>query len=199
MFTDYDVYGEDNDDQPLDLGIENEESSIKIKTKKLKGGEHKQGDKKDNKPIEAFILGDETAYTELQLRVKEQPEESEEKENFINFGQEQEVGKVTIAVEKQMAIRETNSPKLNSNATDYGEEGKQSEIKIGHENIPARDLFRLSKHILLGIVVLYVLSAAAFVGLDENKNAANVWEFSKVFLSSISTLVLGYYFGKKDK
>lgn len=67
-------------------------------------------------------------------------------------------------------------------------------------DVTAKDLFELGKRILLAVLFLLVFVSGARIGYDDSLSGVKeVWEFSKVFLSSIVSLILGYYFGDKKK
>lgn len=71
-------------------------------------------------------------------------------------------------------------------------------LGISSEHVSARDIFKLAKYILAVAAVLYFIVGGCriFLGTEGVKE---VWEFSKVFLSSIISLVLGLYFGHGHK
>lgn len=63
-------------------------------------------------------------------------------------------------------------------------------------DVTALDKFRLAKLILIFSAILYVLVIVAYIVLPEK--AKEVWEHAKVVLNSIVTLVIGFYFGRKE-
>lgn len=65
------------------------------------------------------------------------------------------------------------------------------------ETVSDQDIFKLAKTILLFVFIIFVIIAVLRMVLDENEGVIDVWEYSKVILNSISSLVLGLYFGKK--
>lgn len=64
-------------------------------------------------------------------------------------------------------------------------------------NVTAFDKFRLAKLILIFSAILYVLAAVAYILIPEKTK--EVWEHAKVVLNSIVTLVIGFYFGRKER
>jgi len=64
------------------------------------------------------------------------------------------------------------------------------------------DIFNLAKKILAVCAVIFILLAmyrmSPSAALNED-GVKDVWDFSKVALNSIVSLVLGLYFGKKSK
>jgi len=64
------------------------------------------------------------------------------------------------------------------------------------------DIFKLAKGILIVAASIYVLFALIRIfyndGSSENSGVKEVWEYSKVVLNSIVSLVLGLYFGSKQ-
>jgi hypothetical protein len=81
----------------------------------------------------------------------------------------------------------------------YGEEPNEdtsAELFI-KEDVSDMDIFRLAKSILLCVFFLFIAIAICRIFCTENKGITDVWEFSKTILNSVSSLVLGLYFGKK--
>jgi hypothetical protein len=64
------------------------------------------------------------------------------------------------------------------------------------------DIFKLAKGILIVAAGIYVLFALIRIFYNdasgENSGVKEVWEYSKVVLNSIVSLVLGLYFGSKQ-
>lgn len=85
---------------------------------------------------------------------------------------------------------------------EFGSEEEQPafEIEKQKETVNPYDVFRLAKGILISSVILYVVFATLRIFTpDCNKDGAKeVWEYSKVILNSIVSLVLGLYFGTKQ-
>lgn len=85
-------------------------------------------------------------------------------------------------------------------AVDFGVEAVRSNLgNVFGKEVSAKDIFLLGKKILLAILILFICISAIRISLDPKDGPKEVWEFSKVFLSSIVSLVLGYYFGDKKK
>jgi len=88
---------------------------------------------------------------------------------------------------------------------DFGAEPETSAFKIKKEkdNVSPYDIFRLAKGILIvaaGIYVLLALIRIFYPGNSSNdEGIKEVWEYSKVLLNSIVSLVLGLYFGSKQE
>lgn len=72
-------------------------------------------------------------------------------------------------------------------------------LQLETEPLPPEMLFRFGKQVLLVVAVLLVAVSATRIALDGNESAKQVWEYATVFLNSVASLVLGYYFGKRDK
>jgi hypothetical protein len=71
-------------------------------------------------------------------------------------------------------------------------------LKIENVPVTEKDIFNLSKYILLAAALMYIAVAIARAN-SETAGIKEVWEYSKVFLNSIISLVLGLYFGRKEK
>jgi hypothetical protein len=67
--------------------------------------------------------------------------------------------------------------------------------------VTEQDIFKLGKIILLVCAILFVMVAALKMLSDPSHAQAvnDVWEFSKIILNSLTSLVLGLYFGKKTQ
>lgn len=84
---------------------------------------------------------------------------------------------------------------------DFGTEQENPPLNIKIEKIEVNpyDIFRLAKSILLVAAIIYLLLALIrifYPGASGNtEGIKEVWEYSKVFLNSIVSLVLGLYFG----
>ncbi|GAC1417354.1 MAG: hypothetical protein NVS1B13_14270 [Flavisolibacter sp.] len=84
---------------------------------------------------------------------------------------------------------------------DFGSEDitRISSLEISAD-VTNQDIFKLAKRILLFCAIIFIIVAFLRSYFDEkNKGVAEVWDYSKVILNSITSLVLGLYFGKKDK
>lgn len=81
--------------------------------------------------------------------------------------------------------------------------GTESPIKqpfeVEKENVTGRDIFKLAKQILLFCAIIFVIIGTLRAFLEDSKGISEVWEFSKIILNSITSLVLGLYFGRKEK
>ena|ERR1700761_5664262 len=89
-------------------------------------------------------------------------------------------------------------------AIDLGEEPVISSLTIKKEkdDVNPYDVFRLAKGILIVAASIYLLLALIRIFYDgscANEGIKEVWEYSKVFLNSIVSLVLGLYFGAKQE
>ncbi len=78
-------------------------------------------------------------------------------------------------------------------------------IKIEKSDVNPYDIFRLAKGILIVATGIYLLLALirifypANTNSNSNEGVKEVWEYSKVFLNSIVSLVLGLYFGSSQE
>lgn len=71
-------------------------------------------------------------------------------------------------------------------------------LGLGKSTVNDIDIFNLAKAILLICACLYILFALIRVFDVYNPEAVKeVWEYSKVILNSIVSLVLGVYFGSR--
>jgi len=66
------------------------------------------------------------------------------------------------------------------------------------KDVSDKDIFQLAKKILIWCAILYIIVATARI-FFENKGTIEVWDYTKVVLNSIVSLVLGLYFGSKRK
>ncbi len=83
---------------------------------------------------------------------------------------------------------------------DFGTEPKADDKAYAYnKQLSDRDIFDLGKKILFSILVLFICVSVVHMIFDKYEGVKEVWEFSKVFLSSVVTLILGYYFGDKKK
>lgn len=71
------------------------------------------------------------------------------------------------------------------------------QLRVESSKVSERDIFRLAKLILIICTGIYVLIALSKIFLEKEKGIDDVWEYSKVVLNSIVSLVLGLYFGQK--
>ena len=89
----------------------------------------------------------------------------------------------------------------NEGVQNWGEEDRTGpEIKSEPDKVSDWHIFVLGKYILLVCAILFALVAAlrAFGG-DDSKGIADVWDFSKTILNSITSLVLGSILAKEAK
>jgi hypothetical protein len=99
--------------------------------------------------------------------------------------------------------QEPNQP-LSTDIEDFGTESEADShaIKIISEpkDVSDKDIFKLAKWILAVCAGFFLLIIILRVSLDQqNKGAIEVWEYAKVLLNSIISLVLGLYFGAKKR
>ena len=81
---------------------------------------------------------------------------------------------------------------------EFGEEQANTEnLQLVTSKVSERDIFKLAKVILLVCSVFFVIIAMFKIFMNDAKGISEVWEYSKVFLNSIISLVLGLYFGHK--
>jgi len=83
---------------------------------------------------------------------------------------------------------------------------KQDSFSVQKSDVNSWDIFLLAKWILavsasiyliLGLIRIYFPGVKLADGTYDNEGIKEVWEYSKVFLNSIISLVLGLYFGAK--
>ena len=76
-------------------------------------------------------------------------------------------------------------------------------IEKKKDDVNAYDIFRLANWVLGVAAGVYILIAATRIFYSGNScntdGVKEVWEYSKVFLNSIVSLVLGLYFGSKHE
>jgi len=82
---------------------------------------------------------------------------------------------------------------------EFGVEEIRKTLEISKTEVSNQDIFKLAKRILLFCALTFMLVATLRAILDDSKGIIDVWEFSKIVLNSITSLVLGLYFGKRDK
>ena len=87
----------------------------------------------------------------------------------------------------------------NQTPVEFGTEETNKKLEVKREDVTGQDIFKLAKRILLFCAIIFIVIATLRSILDDNKGITEVWEYSKIILNSISSLVLGLYFGKKDK
>lgn len=90
------------------------------------------------------------------------------------------------------------------NILDLGtEDSLNSSVKFERQHVNSYDIFRLAKRILLACAIIYVMLASVRIFYSgetgNNEGIKEVWEYSKVLLNSIVSLVLGLYFGSKHE
>jgi hypothetical protein len=85
------------------------------------------------------------------------------------------------------------------NVESFPDEPQNDPLKFAFvkENVSDRDIFKLAKNILLCVFIAYIGIAICRIYCTDAKGITEVWEYSKVILNSIASLVLGLYFGKK--
>ncbi len=92
----------------------------------------------------------------------------------------------------------TSSEEFPDEVTNYpGEDPGISPLEI--EPVSPEMLFKFGKQILAVVAVLFVAGSTVRIWLHDNEGAKEVWGYATVFLNSVASLVLGYYFGKRDK
>lgn len=81
----------------------------------------------------------------------------------------------------------------------FEDPGEETSGKIFTEKaeVSPLDKFKLAKLILIFATLLYVLAAIAYILIPEGTR--EIWDHAKVLLNSIVTLVIGFYFGSKEK
>lgn len=82
---------------------------------------------------------------------------------------------------------------------EFGTQELEKTLEVKKEGVSGQDIFKLAKRILLTCAILFVLVATLRATLEESKGIVDVWEYSKIILNSITSLVLGLYFGNKGK
>lgn len=84
----------------------------------------------------------------------------------------------------------------------FGVEPEQeSYIQKEKVNVSPYDVFKLGTWVLLTSTIIFVVFAMIRIFYHDDKNEdaiKEVWDFSKVLINSIVTLVLGLYFGRKE-
>jgi hypothetical protein len=91
---------------------------------------------------------------------------------------------------------------MSTEPQDFGSAKQESRIIKEKSEVNPYDIFRLAKRILLvaaGVYLLLALIRIFYPGTACNPDGVKeVWEYSKVFLNSIVSLVLGLYFGSSQ-
>ncbi|MCY7349824.1 MAG: hypothetical protein LH606_04045 [Cytophagaceae bacterium] len=72
-------------------------------------------------------------------------------------------------------------------------------VQFETEPLPPEMLFKFGKQVLAVVALMLVAVSATRIALNGNDSAKQVWDYATVFLNSVASLVLGYYFGKRDK
>ncbi len=80
---------------------------------------------------------------------------------------------------------------------EFGTQELEKTLEVKKEDVTGQDIFKLAKRILLTCAIIFVLVASFRAILPESKGVVDVWEFSKIILNSITSLVLGLYFGNR--
>ncbi len=89
------------------------------------------------------------------------------------------------------------------NFLNFGEEKNAvtTSTQIVSNTVSDRDIFQLAQNILISAVLLYLILAVLTMiwGWNSTKYdiVKEIWDYSKVFINSIISLVLGLYFGNK--
>jgi hypothetical protein len=81
----------------------------------------------------------------------------------------------------------------------FGTEEVLNTLKVEKEAVSERDIFKLGKQILLVCAIVFVLVATLRATLEDSKGIIDVWDYSKIILNTITSLVLGLYFGNRGK
>ena len=88
-----------------------------------------------------------------------------------------------------------SNEKSQKQTEDWGsDEGGRLDIKA--QDVSEKDKFKLATRILLVAAIAYMLIAICYIVSFPGK-MVDVWDYSKVFLNSLISIILGYYFGKK--
>lgn len=108
--------------------------------------------------------------------------------------------------ESAQAASDTKAPSAGNAGTSAGANNSSPGFTLEEGNVSQKDIFRLAKSILLIATAVYLLMALLRIFLpspDPAKGGADnmkdVWDYTKVFLNSIISLVLGLYFGAKKE
>lgn len=67
------------------------------------------------------------------------------------------------------------------------------------ENVTPKDKFKLAARILAFAAVFFVVFALLESFFSDHDGVEKVWDFASVALNSIVSLIIGYYFGTKDR
>jgi hypothetical protein len=71
------------------------------------------------------------------------------------------------------------------------------------DDVSPKDVFRFAKQVLLYLLGLYTLIAVSYLVFSQingNKEAIkDVWDFTKVAVNSLVSLVIGFYFGNRTQ
>jgi hypothetical protein len=85
--------------------------------------------------------------------------------------------------------------KNEESAIDLG--GQQGIVEtVETTEVPPIQVFKLAKSILFACAIFFVLTAATRI-IHETEATKEIWEYTKLTISSLSSLVLGLYFGRK--
>lgn len=80
---------------------------------------------------------------------------------------------------------------------------KKHGLSLEKGSVTERDIFSLAKIILLVSAIIYltlaILNVLDFPSVINSERMNAIWDYSKVFLNSIISLVLGLYFGAKKE
>ena len=78
------------------------------------------------------------------------------------------------------------------------EEPEKPIIKTEKKEVTPFDKFKLAKGILLFSFVLFAIIAVTH-GIIGSEYTKEIWDYSKVIINDIVFVVIGFYFGSKDK
>jgi hypothetical protein len=89
-------------------------------------------------------------------------------------------------------------PEDDKNIKDFGEEKQEEDLdpKVVIGDVTPKDLLKLANKILLAAAGIYLIIAILYIILMKD-GVKEVWDYSKVLLNSIVSLVIGFYFGKR--
>jgi hypothetical protein len=82
---------------------------------------------------------------------------------------------------------------------ELGEEPVEEGPSVNFIPLTDRDIFNLAKAILLTCAIIFISFAVLRIIFCTNDGMKDVWDYLKIILNSIISLVLGLYFGKKGK
>jgi hypothetical protein len=77
--------------------------------------------------------------------------------------------------------------------------GTEYHADIYSGKVTERDVFKLAKWILLACLLVFLLTGTFKTWFSTNPGIDEVWKWAHELLNPVIYLVLGLYFGKKDK